>query len=526
MEKFSDLGLSEQALAVIKKKGFEAPTEIQLKAIPFILGGERDFIGQAQTGTGKTAAFALPIIEQIEQTAEAVQVLVLTPTRELAVQVAEEINSLKGKKKLSVMPIYGGQSINLQLRRLRKKVDIVVGTPGRIIDHLNRGTLELNKISYLVLDEADEMLNMGFIEDVTKIIKSTNDNKRTFLFSATMPAEITKIAKKYMSGYQVVRVSGSELTVSQTDQIYFEVTSANKFEALCRIIDIEDNFYGLVFCKTKVDVDRVAKHLYERGYDADALHGDMSQALREKVLAKFKKRIITILVATDVAARGIDIQELTHVINYALPGDPHAYVHRIGRTGRAGRQGNAITFVTPSEYRRLHFIRKKAGLKIRREKIPGISDVIEAKRIRIKNTLSKLGTEALQPEYLKMSQELLEDNNPQQLVASVLQHCFGEELSEEKYNQMKNNTVDIQGKTRLFITQGRDQGLTPRSLMKTIQAKSDVKRSQIKDIQILDRFSFATLPFSEAEKVLSFFRKKRDKSGLTIKKAKKPRRRK
>ncbi|MBD3264658.1 MAG: DEAD/DEAH box helicase, partial [Candidatus Omnitrophica bacterium] len=326
MKTFQDLGLSRQALDVVKQKGFEVPTAIQVKTIPFILKKDKDFVGQAQTGTGKTAAFALPIIDLLKKDSGVVQVLVLTPTRELAIQVSEEINSLRGKREFSVVPIYGGQSIGLQLRRLSRSVSVIVGTPGRIIDHLNRGTLKLDKISYLVLDEADEMLNMGFVEDVTKIIKSTNSSKRTFLFSATMPSEVMQIARKYMAGYEIVRISSEQLTVSQTDQIYFEVDAQNKFEALCRIIDVEEKFYGLVFCKTKIDVDTIARHLYERGYDADALHGDMSQSLREKVLDKFRKRVISVLVATDVAARGIDIQDLTHVINYSLPGDPHSYV--------------------------------------------------------------------------------------------------------------------------------------------------------------------------------------------------------
>lgn len=523
MDRFDKLGLSKETLEVVKNKGFEKPTAIQAKAIPFILQKDKDFVGQAQTGTGKTAAFALPIIEKLEDNSKHIQVLVLTPTRELAVQVSEEINSLKGNKELSVMPIYGGQAIGLQLRRLKKKVDIVVGTPGRIIDHLNRGTLKLNEISFLVLDEADEMLNMGFIEDVTKIIKNTNSNKRTFLFSATMPSEIMHIAKKHMAGFETVRIGGENLTVEQTDQIYFEVSASDKFEALCRIIDTEETFYGLVFCKTKVDVDRIAKHLYERGYEADALHGDMSQAQREKVLNKFRKRIINILVATDVAARGIDIQELTHVINYAIPGDPHSYVHRIGRTGRAGKEGNAITFVTPPEYRRLHFIKKKARLNIRKEKIPKVNDVIRAKKEKITNSLYKVKEEGLQKEYLNMAKKLLETETPEDIIASVLQYSFQEELNKDRYTEIEDAVVDFKGKTRLFVTQGKSQGLNRKKLISIIQRKSGVKTSQIRDIQILDRFSFVSLPFTHAEEVLSYFKKRRGREGLVIKKAKKPR---
>jgi ATP-dependent RNA helicase DeaD len=403
MEQFEELGLSQAALKALKQKGFEEPTPIQVKTIPLLLRDDRDVVGQAQTGTGKTAAFGLPIIEMMSEKSKNVQAIVLTPTRELAVQVAEEINSLKGKKRLSIVPIYGGQSMDQQLRSLKKGVDIVVGTPGRVLDHIKRRTLKLDAISHLVLDEADEMLNMGFIEDVREILRNTGLDKRTMLFSATMPPAIMGIAKKYMGEYEVIRVQDKQLTVSLTDQIYFEVSLANKFEALCRIIDIEEEFYGLVFCRTKVDTDKIANHLIDRGYDADALHGDLSQGQREKILNKFKNRRITILVATDVAARGIDVQDLTHVINYALPQDPESYVHRIGRTGRAGKEGTAITFITPEEYRKLQYIKKSAKTDIRKARLPGVKDVINTKKLRIQSDLAEIITSRPQTEYLEMS---------------------------------------------------------------------------------------------------------------------------
>jgi ATP-dependent RNA helicase DeaD len=423
MESFKKLGLSETTLKIIKRRGFEEPTPIQARVIPAILAGSRDIVGQAQTGTGKTAAFGLPIIELLKEKVKEVQTLVLTPTRELAIQVAEEINSLKGNKKLSIVPIYGGQSILLQLRSLRKGVDVVVGTPGRIIDHLRRRTLLLDKISYLVLDEADEMLNMGFLEDVRKIIENTGTEKRTMLFSATMPHEIMKLAKKYMSEFDVLKVTKGNLTVCQTDQIYFEVSAADKFDALCRIIDIEEEFYGLIFCRTKIDADTVASHMIGRGYDADALHGDMSQAQREKILNKFKKRLLNILVATDVAARGIDVQSLTHVINYSLPQDPESYVHRIGRTGRAGKEGIAITFITPQEYRKLQFIQKGAKTDIRRGRLPRVKDVIKTKKLRIQADLKDIAESRPGSEYLAMSRELLKMNEPENILAALIQGC-------------------------------------------------------------------------------------------------------
>ena len=523
MEAFRKLGLSEETLTILEKKGFEEPTPIQEKCIPAILGGGKDVVGQAHTGTGKTAAFGLPIIELLPERSKTIQALVLTPTRELAIQVAEEINSLKGRKMLSIVPIYGGQSIELQFRSLKKGVDIVVGTPGRILDHLNRRTLKLDKISYLVLDEADEMLNMGFLEDVEEIMKNTQPEKRTMLFSATMPQEIIQIAQKHMGEYDVLKVNEGQLTVSQTDQIYFEVSSSDKFEALCRIIDIEEGFYGLVFCRTKIDVDTIANHLSERGYDADALHGDMSQSLREKIMNKFKKRLLNILVATDVAARGIDVQDLTHVINYALPQDPESYVHRIGRTGRAGKGGNAITFITPEEYRKLQIIRREAKTDIRKAKLPKVKDVIETKKLRIIADLENIMRLTPQASFLEMSKELLESNNSEDILAALLQYSFQDELSEKSYVEIEETVIDKKGKTRLFVTQGRQDGLTRIKLVDFIKNKCNVTDGRIRDIQILDKFSFVTLPFHEAEMLLSYFKGRKRGAGPFITKAKKVR---
>jgi ATP-dependent RNA helicase DeaD len=520
MENFNTLGLSKETLNIIRRKGFEEPTPIQEKIIPMILRGNKDVVGQAQTGTGKTAAFGLPIVELLQEKSRNVQALVLTPTRELAIQVAEEIRSLKGKKRLNIIPIYGGQSIELQLRSLARGIDIVVGTPGRILDHIRRKTLRLDKISYLVLDEADEMLNMGFLEDVTAIMEKTAYEKRTMLFSATMPPEIMGVAKKYMGEYDIVRVGKGQLTVSQTDQIYFEVSRYDKFEALCRIIDIEEEFYGLVFCRTKNDVDNVANSLVERGYNADGLHGDMTQFLREKILNKFRKKIINILVATDVAARGIDVQDLTHVINYSLPHDPESYVHRIGRTGRAGKEGIAVTFVTPAEYRKLQYIMREAKTDIRKAKLPGVKDVMDMKREKVKSILEKVVGARPSREYFEMSRELLENKAPVDIVAALLKHAFGDELDSGKYSEIEDAVVDKKGKTRLFVTQGRKDGLTHKKLVKFIKQKTGISSDKIKDIQILDKFSFMVLPFHDAEKLLTAFKGGKKGVGPFITKAK------
>ncbi|MDR4509243.1 MAG: DEAD/DEAH box helicase [Candidatus Brocadiaceae bacterium] len=509
LDRFKMLGLSENTLQALEKKGFEEPTLIQEKTIPVLLKGELDIIGQAQTGTGKTAAFGLPIIEKIKENSNTVQVLVLTPTRELAIQVSEEINSLKGNKRLQIVPIYGGQSIEEQLRRLKKGVDIVVGTPGRILDHLKRKSLKLSAISYLVLDEADEMLNMGFIEDIESILTKTNPEKRMLLFSATMPETILRIAKKYMRDYEFIIIKKEQPTSTLTDQIYFEVTESDKLEALCRIIDFEHEFYGLIFCRTKIDADRIANKLLDRGYAAEALHGDLSQYQRERILEKFKKKRANILVATDVAARGIDINNLTHVINYALPQNPESYVHRIGRTGRAGREGTAITFVTPQEYRQVIYIQKIAKTDIRKEKLPQIKDVIQVKKSRIKDELINIIKTENIVDYIRLAQEMLEGNEAECVLAALLKYSFRSELDEKSYNEIRDVSIDYKGKTRLCIALGKSDGMTPKKLTSFIKKKTQISDRKINDVKVFHKFSFIAVPFKEAEIILDIFKKEK-----------------
>ncbi|MBW7936985.1 MAG: DEAD/DEAH box helicase, partial [Flavobacteriales bacterium] len=311
---FLKLGLSQDIVNAVIQKGFTEPTPIQAATIPLLLSNTIDMVGQAQTGTGKTAAFGLPLLDLLKEGEKKVQALILVPTRELALQVATELISYKGDKKLFITTVYGGQSIQTQIRDLKKGVDIVVGTPGRIMDHMERGTLRIDHISHLILDEADEMLNMGFVEDIETILAQTPEQKRVLLFSATMPPRILGIAKNYMGAYEMVKVTPQTLTTHLTEQVYYQVAARDKREALCRIIDFSNDFYGLVFCQTKVETDEIAHYLIEKGYPAESIHGDISQSQREKTLARFKKRTVRILVATDVAARGIDVKDLTHVV--------------------------------------------------------------------------------------------------------------------------------------------------------------------------------------------------------------------
>ena len=358
---FSALGLSEQMLEAVRAKGFETPTAIQKLTIPHLLTKPNDIIAQSQTGTGKTAAYGLPILQTLEPARGPIQAIILVPTRELALQAAEELLSYNREKRLSITAIYGGAAMSEQLRRLAKGIDIVVGTPGRVLDHIRRGTMKLENVRYLVLDEADEMLNMGFVEDVEEIMSHTSDERRVLLFSATMPERIIRLSKTYMRDTEIVRVEHKQITADLTEQIYFEVREADKFDALTRIIDVEPEFYGIIFARTKIGADETASRLTARGYAAEVLHGDVSQAQREKILRKFRDRTINILVATDVAARGIDVGNLTHVINYSLPQDSESYVHRIGRTGRAGEEGFAISFVTRETMKTLKEIEKLIG---------------------------------------------------------------------------------------------------------------------------------------------------------------------
>lgn len=535
---FESLGLSEIVLQSIKTKGFEEPTEIQSKIIPLILENKVDLIGQAQTGTGKTAAFALPILDLLDEHQDYVQALVLVPTRELAIQVCDEFNSLKGEKKFHIVPIYGGQSYETQFRRLKKGVDIVVGTPGRIIDQLNKGSLKLSQVKFVVLDEADEMLNMGFIDDIEEILKSTNKTRRTLLFSATMPPRILSLAKKYMEKHEIIKTKLSGKTTSLTDQKYFEVKESDKFDALCRIIDTTDEFYGLIFCRTKNDVDFVTSKLIERGYDAEGLHGDISQTIREKILSKFRKKFVNILVATDVAARGLDIEDLTHVINYSLPQDPESYLHRIGRTGRAGKEGTAITFVTPEEFRKLNFIKNITQTNIRKERIPQIQEVIEFKKRKIISEVNDLVEYGTGTNYLLLAKDLLRNHNAEEVVAALVKYNFQDELEEKSYAKIhdlyehskrvfsdddsfsrkgkdsfrenrskREKSFTEKGKVRMFLALGKYDDLDVKGLLKMLKKETGIAPEKISGVQISDAFSFFNVSEKEADLVLKTLNK-------------------
>ena len=426
MEKrlFAELGLSPELLKAVDKMGFEEAAPIQTAVIPLLLAG-RDVVGQSATGSGKTAAFALPAIERVDAHVRAVQVLILCPTRELAVQVAEETGKLAlFKRGVHAVPIYGGQSYERQFRALAAGVQIVIGTPGRVMDHMERGTLKLAGLRMVVLDEADRMLDMGFRDDIERILAATPEKRQMLFFSATMPRPIQDLIGRYTKNPEWVRIEAHAQNAPQVEQIYFEVDRRSKIEVLTRLIDLHDFRYGLIFCSTKIMVDELDEHLHARGYAVDRLHGDMSQAQRDRVMEKFRRRGFEFLVATDVAARGLDLDDLEVVFNFDLPNDAEDYIHRIGRTGRAGKTGRAFTFVSGRELYKLQNMVRFGQLKIRRERVPSLDQVEEARENvffeKLRATLDA-GTYRKQD---RMIDRLLEQGYPSTDIAAALIHLL------------------------------------------------------------------------------------------------------
>lgn len=417
--KFSELGLSSTLLSAIERSGFEEATPIQGETIPLALEG-KDVIGQAQTGTGKTAAFGLPMLEKIDTNNRVLQGLVIAPTRELAIQTQEELYRLGKDKKIRVQAVYGGADIGRQIRGLKDHPHIVVGTPGRLLDHINRRTLKLGTVETLVLDEADEMLNMGFLEDIEKIISQVPSERQTLLFSATMPPAIKNIGVKFMKEPQHVKIKAKEMTADLIDQYYVRSKDYEKFDIMTRLLDVQTPELTIVFGRTKRRVDELARGLEARGFKAEGIHGDLSQQKRMSVLRSFKNGNLDILVATDVAARGLDISGVTHVYNYDIPQDPESYVHRIGRTGRAGKGGMSVTFVTPSEMGYLHVIESLTKKRMSPLKPPTAKEAFHGKLgAALESVGDKLAENGLD-KYLDSADVLLEKYSPQDLVALLL----------------------------------------------------------------------------------------------------------
>jgi ATP-dependent RNA helicase DeaD len=428
---FAELGLAPEILKAIERMGFEEASPIQSAAIPVLLEGA-DVVGQSQTGSGKTAAFGIPAIQAVDPGLRAPQVLILCPTRELAVQVAEEIAKLafftRGVREL---PIYGGQSYERQFRGLQAGAQIIIGTPGRVMDHLERKSLKLDQIKMVILDEADRMLDMGFVDDIKTILRQVPEKRQTVFFSATIPRPIQQLIQTFTRDPVNVRLEAEAITVPAIEQVYYEVDRRSKLEVLCRLIDLEDVKLAIIFCATKMMVDELTEHLIARGYGADKLHGDMTQAMRERVMARFRKRKVEFLVATDVAARGLDVDDIEIVFNYDLPHDGEDYVHRIGRTGRAGKGGKAVTFVAGREIYRLENIQRFTRSRIRRERIPSAEEVEGKRASAFADALRETLEKGEYKRHDELLDRLLEQNYSPTDIASALIHLLGEDKSRE-----------------------------------------------------------------------------------------------
>jgi ATP-dependent RNA helicase DeaD len=514
---FSELGLSPELLKAVEKMGFEEASPIQSEAIPALLSGA-DVIGQSQTGSGKTAAFALPAIERVDAHRRATQVLILCPTRELAVQVAEEVAKLAAfKRGVRELPIYGGASYDRQIRGLKEGAQIVIGTPGRVIDHLERGTLRLDDIHSIILDEADRMLDMGFRDDIETILEGAPENRQTVLFSATLPRAIQDLIRRYTRDAINIRIEPQALTIPNIDQVYYEVDRRSKLEALCRIVDVQDVKRAIMFCATKMMCDQLTEQLCARGYAADKLHGDMTQAMRERVMRRFRDGKVEFLVATDVAARGLDVEDIEVVFNYDLPQDGEDYVHRIGRTGRAGRSGRAITFVAGREIRKLEGMNRLTKGRIRRERVPSLEEVEEK---RTNQVFERLRETLESGEYVKrdsLVDRLLDQGHAPTDIASALLHMLGgdtprgaveepeparerprdrenfrdRDYSDEKPRRMRDrperqlsDVSDEPGMTRLVITAGRMSDIRPADIVGRVIGISGTPRDAIGAIHI------------------------------------------
>ncbi len=511
---FADLGLSEKMLKKITAKGYKFPSAIQSGVIPLLLKGEKDIIWQAQTGTGKTAAFGLPVLERLDANSKDIQALILAPTRELAIQVAEELRSFADSS-VKIQLLYGGQNIRDELQGLRRGPQIVVGTPGRVIDHLSkRRTLKIDNLKYFILDEADEMLNVGFKEDIEEILETTPSNKKTLLFSATMPKSIKDIVNKYIKDHDLITIERKELTNPNIKQMCYKVNSRDKFESLCRVIEVEFDFYGIVFCRTKADVDTVAANLMTRGYKVEGIHGDIDQKMREKTLARFKNSAIKILVATDVAARWIDVNSLTHVVNYSLPDNPEVYTHRIWRTGRAWNKWEAISFVDRKDARMLSWIERTIKMKLEVGRLPKVSDVIEFKKKRLIDNTKEVLVWEENLTYTDLADQLLELGDANKVLASVLKEGFWNEFSEIHYKNITDWSSDSRdrnswvgaGEKRLFIAKWRLDNYTPWSLIQFIEAEVGIKLWDIGKIDVMREFSFMNVVEADAYAVLDFFK--------------------
>ena len=512
---FNELEVKDEITKAIADLGYEQPSPIQAKAIPVVLEGY-DVIGQAQTGTGKTAAFSIPLLEKIDPSDKRLQAIVLCPTRELAIQVSEEVRKLaKYMHGVKTLPIYGGQPIDRQIKALKGGVQVVIGTPGRVIDHINRKTLKPSTVKMVVLDEADEMLDMGFREDIETILSSTPSERQTSLFSATMPRAILELTQKYQQEPVHIKVVRKELTVTNIKQFYIETRKSNKLEVLTRLIDVYNPKLTVVFTNTKKGADELVSDLQARGYGADSLHGDLKQVQRDIVMDKFRNGTIDILVATDVAARGIDVDDVECVINYELPQDEEYYVHRIGRTGRAGRDGIAFSFVFGRDMRKLKDIERYTKSKIMKHSIPTVNDVEQKKTTQFFAEVKATLEEGNFAKQLQWVEDFIneEDYSLIDICAAMLRNSMGaeekEEIKEETYSRRNNGTRNNGGSrrndenmTRLFLNVGKNQKIQAKDILGAIAGETGINSKYIGSIDIYDKYTFVDIDQNKAKMVI------------------------
>lgn len=541
--RFEELELDERIIKAVTEMGFEAASPIQAQAIPLQIQG-LDIIGQAQTGTGKTAAFGIPLLQKVDPKSKKLQAIVLCPTRELAIQVAEEIRRLaKYMHGLKVLPIYGGQEIVKQIRSLKDGAQVIIGTPGRVMDHMRRKTVKLDGVHTVVLDEADEMLNMGFLEDMELILSELPEDRQTMMFSATMPHAIAEIARKFQKNPEIVKVVKKELTVPRVTQYYYDVKPKNKLETMCRLLDMYDPKLSIVFCNTKRQVDELVQALQGRGYFAEGLHGDLKQIQRDRVMNSFRKGRTDILVATDVAARGLDVDDVEAVFNYDVPQDDEYYVHRIGRTGRAGREGKAFSFVVGKEVYKLRDIQRYCKTKIIAQPIPSLNDVTGIKAEKAMDSVEEILRDSDLSEIINIIEKRVmeEDYTTLDLAAALLKMTMGEgyeEISDEKkplrslddldeFNNRSNgnsrggrsNGSSSNGNgsrggrsnnsrggeenmARLFINVGKNQAVRPGDILGAIAGESGIPGNMVGSIDMYDKYTFVEVPREHADTVL------------------------
>jgi ATP-dependent RNA helicase DeaD len=529
---FSDLGIAPEVLSVLEQLGYEEPTPIQVRAIPLLLAG-RDVIGRAATGTGKTAAFAVPLVQRVDTSRQGIQALVMAPTRELAVQVAEATHKYGARRGVRVLAVYGGQDISRQLRELKRGVHVIVGTPGRLLDHIRRGSLDLSSTQYVVLDEADEMLDMGFIDDIEVILDSLPRERQTALFSATFPPRIQDLARKALTDPERVTIAPEKLNTPLVRQTAYLVPRQHKLEALARVLDVEAPTSAIIFCRTRTEVDELTAALGVRGYHPEALHGGLAQAQRDRVMQRFRNGSADLLIATDVAARGLDVEHVSHVVNYDIPQTPEAYVHRIGRTGRAGREGTAVTLVLPRERFLLRAIERTTGVPIEHATVPRPQEVRERKRARLADAVRDVisGGEDLEP-FRQMVHGLAEQFELLDVAAAAIRIAAEHRGTEETGNDAEIPAFDVRdsrsegpprdprrapdgreggggrprgaaaGKATLYIGIGRRRGVRPADIVGAIAGEANVPGDSIGAIEITDQFTLVDVNESDADRVI------------------------